>query len=207
MSKYTTQLRYICESLAGREESAGFNDVESIIETAAPLIFDFDFPMQIPEHKTELIHAIIRHYYTREIGAESYGLWKLWLKDTMLLIMPKYNELYRIAELAKTINPFIKESETETRNVTRHDEGNNNGIRTDSDTPRGALTGVIDDKYLSYAQQNKNDMETDGTENVVANREVKHYDAADILRRYRENVYNIDMMIIDELKPLFIGLW
>ena len=45
MSKYTTQVRFICESLAGLTESKGYDDVNSIIETAAPKIFSFDFPM------------------------------------------------------------------------------------------------------------------------------------------------------------------
>ena len=39
MSKYTTELRFICESLAGLTESKGYDDVNNIIEAAAPKIF------------------------------------------------------------------------------------------------------------------------------------------------------------------------
>lgn len=207
MSKYTTELRFICETLAGYDESKGFASTSDIIKTAAPLIFDFEYPIQIEEHRAELQETIIRHFYTREIGAETFGLWKLWLQDTMCMIMPRFNELYRIVELAKNINPFEKESEHEERDTTRHDEGLNGSTRKDSDTPRGELDGVIDSKYLSYAQQTDGTLETDGTENVVVDRSVKHGDAADVLKRFKENVYNIDMMICDELNPLFIGLW
>lgn len=207
MSKYTTQLRYICETLAGLDESKGENDVESIIETAAPKIFNFSFPIHEESHRLELEKNILRHYYMREIAAETVGSWKLWLHDTMVLIMPKYNELYRIAALAKNVNPFDRETVNETRNITRHDEGTNGNIRKDSDTPRGELNGVLSNKYLSYAQQTDGTVEADGTENTVYNKTVKHGDAADVLKRYKENVYNVDMMIIDELKPLFIGLW
>lgn len=207
MSKYTTQLRYFCESLAGLDESAGENDVETIIENAAPKIFNFDFPIHKEEHRLELEKNILRSYYTREIGAETFGLWKLWLQNTLLLIMPRYNELYRIAELAKGVNPFDRETVNETKNVSRHDEGTNGNVRKDSDTPRGELDGVFANKYLSYAQQTDGTVKADGTENTVYNRTVKHGDVADVMKRYKENVYNVDMMIIDELKPLFIGLW
>ena len=40
MSKYTTQLRFICETLAGLDESAGYTDVPTIIETARPQLFE-----------------------------------------------------------------------------------------------------------------------------------------------------------------------
>ena len=39
MSKYTTELRFICESLAGLTESQGYDQVNWIIEQAAPKIF------------------------------------------------------------------------------------------------------------------------------------------------------------------------
>ena len=31
MSKYTTELRYICESLSGLDESKGYSDIDTII--------------------------------------------------------------------------------------------------------------------------------------------------------------------------------
>ena len=41
MSKYTTELRFICESLADEEESKGYNSIAQIIESARVKIFDF----------------------------------------------------------------------------------------------------------------------------------------------------------------------
>lgn len=94
MSKYTTELRFICEAEAGLKESAGYSKIKDIIEAARPKIFDFNYPIYDQEHRAELETKIIRHYYTREIGLETYGLWKLKLETKMTEIMPYFNSLY-----------------------------------------------------------------------------------------------------------------
>lgn len=94
MSKYTTEVRYICEVSAGLTESAGFDDIENIITTAAPHIFNFTFPIFDDAYKLPLEKKILRHFYTREICEETVGLWKLRLCDKLNNIMPYYNKLY-----------------------------------------------------------------------------------------------------------------
>ena len=79
MSKYTTELRFICEKAAGYDNSAGYNFVDETVTKAAPVIFDFDFPMFDESYRLPLERKILKHYYTREISAETVGLWKLWL--------------------------------------------------------------------------------------------------------------------------------
>lgn len=104
MSKYTTEVRYICERAAGLEESKGYSDVEQIIQDAAPKIFDFDFPLFDESYRNVLETKILKHYYTREIGFETVGLWKLKLNTKLNEIMPFYNQLYN-SELYK-FNPL-----------------------------------------------------------------------------------------------------
>lgn len=103
MSVYTTQVRFLCESLAGYAESQGFKKVNEIVEKAAPLIFD-NFPIFDENHRLELEVKILKHYYTREISAETPGLWILWLNNKLNEIMPYYNQLYYISSLQ--FNPF-----------------------------------------------------------------------------------------------------
>ena len=100
MSKYTTEVRYLCESLTGHEDSVGYNDVDSVIQEAIPIIFSFNFPIFDEEYRNVLETKILRHYYTREIGLETYGLWKLKLETKLNEIMPYYNKLYE-SELFK----------------------------------------------------------------------------------------------------------
>lgn len=104
MSKYTTEVRFICETSAGYDESKGFDDVEEIITAAAPVIFNFNFPIFDETYRLPLERKILRHFYTREIGEESVGLWKLRLDDKLNMIMPYYNKLYE-SELIR-FNPM-----------------------------------------------------------------------------------------------------
>lgn len=92
MSDYTTSVMDIVKSLSNTGNI--FND----IKTAAPKIFDFYFPIWDDAHRNELQEKIIRRYINREIGLETYGLWKLYLCDRMNNIMPYYNDL------AKSLN-------------------------------------------------------------------------------------------------------
>lgn len=93
MSKYTTEVRYICESLAS-QSILETHDIMQIIESARPKIFDFDFPIFDENYRSVLETKILRHFYTREIAAETYTLWKLWLQDRLNLLMPLYNQRY-----------------------------------------------------------------------------------------------------------------
>ena len=47
MSKYTTEVRFICETYAGLSESSGYSNVDDILTKAAPKVFDFDFQFLI----------------------------------------------------------------------------------------------------------------------------------------------------------------
>lgn len=184
MSKYTTELRYICESLAGLDNSAGYEQTENIIDKATPLIFSFEFPIFDSDYKIPLCQKIIEHYYNREIGAESYGLWRLQLRTKMREIMPYYNQLYKSAQL--TFDPLqdtdtktthtLKRDESETHNDTRETSGKSSGSSKTSgtetsraeqdysDTPQGDSTGVLDKKYLTTVTVDNSNSNTSGTQ-------------------------------------------
>lgn len=93
MSKYTTEVRYICEYYAGLSESKGFDDIDQIIEDSRSHIFN-EYPIFDSAYRAVLEKKILMHYYTREICCETVGLWKLRLAARMNEIMPKYNKLY-----------------------------------------------------------------------------------------------------------------
>ena len=134
MSKFTTEVRFICETLAGRTESAGGDSVNNIINTAAPLLFNFDFPIFDESYRLPLETKILRHYYTREICEETVGLWKLRLQDRLNMIMPYYNQLYR-SELLQ-FNPLYDVDVT--RNHTKENSGNENRSTNTSENAQGS---------------------------------------------------------------------
>lgn len=176
MSKYTTELRFICEQAAGLSQSKGFNDIENIISLAIPKIFNFNFPIFDENYRDILCSKILKHYYTREICEETLGLWKLRLSARLNEIMPYYNKLYE-SELIK-FNPLDDTNLTTQSNNTQEikneqNEGNSqNQTTTDdftlthetagegtnrelySDTPQGSLENIENETYLTSARKN-----------------------------------------------------
>jgi hypothetical protein len=269
MSKYSTELRYICESLADKTESTGYNSVSEVISTARPLIFNFTYPIHDPTHKEELETKILKHYYGQEIGFETYGRWHLELDKRMNEIMPYYNELYRLASLeynplddvnyTKTHEGTHNEGETETvkntddgssaRTVSSSENGETSGNSTSntqalslfSDTPQGKvndfdiqgnvyLTNVTKDTNntvendsrtsertvstnetstfedeRNISRQNDRDGEDEFTETMKG--KVGTYSFGKLIKDAREQIMNVDMMIIDELQDLFMLVW
>lgn len=159
MSKYTTEVRFLCESLTGHDDSTGYDDIDSIIEDAIPIIFSFDFPIFDEEYRNVLCTKILRHYYTREIGLETYGLWKLKLQTKLNEIMPYYNKLYE-SELYK-YNPLYDVDMT-TTNV-----GQKTGERTDVNTDNRTNT-------FSGSRTSENEQT-----NVASNENVRNSDSQD----------------------------
>ena len=143
MSKYTTELRFICETEAGKTESVGLSKVDEVITAALPHIFDFDFPIFDENYRVPLETKIIRHYYTREIGLETYGLWKLKLQTKLNEIMPYYNKLYE-SELY-TYNPLYDVDMTTTHVGRRTGENTNVDSRISERSNSGTSKNVGDE--------------------------------------------------------------
>lgn len=135
MSDYTTQLRFICESYANRNDKpVPQHDVDSIIAAARPKIFDFDYPIFDPAYKETLESKIISHYYTREIGLETVGLFKHHLKNRMREIMPFYNQMYASEKLK--FDPFMNTEYNDSRNTITSGKTDTEGT-THSDNEAG----------------------------------------------------------------------
>lgn len=145
MSKYTTEVRFICEDAAGLTESAGFNSIEDkiidptpgaivyeqgILSKAAEKIFDFPFPIFDEAYRVPLEKKILRHYYTREICEETVGLWKLRLSDRLNMIMPYYNQMYT-SELLK-FNPLYDVELSRSHTGVKDSEENTNATNTNT---------------------------------------------------------------------------
>nr|DAJ97953.1 MAG TPA: Lower collar protein [Caudoviricetes sp.] len=234
MSKYTTEVRFICETASGLGESKGFTDVDTIITNAIPKIFNFSFPIFDENYRTILEKKILKHFYTREICEETAGLWKLRLDTKLNEIMPYYNKLYKSEMLE--FNPLYTANLTRTKktdydsnrninnNGTVNSTSNNNNVSVElySDTPQGALTGIENETYLTNARKttdngNSSSSTTNSDSGTDALNSTEDYletvigfeggSASDLLIKYRDTFLNIDMMIIEDLETLFFQLW
>lgn len=136
MSKYTTEVRFICELSAGEVESQGYSSLEAILKKAYSKVFDFAYPIFDESYKEVLETKILRHFYTREICEETVGLWKLRLNSRMNEIMPYYNKLYE-SELLD-INPLY------TVNMAKVEQGRKNNNSVENEHTKGN-SSVIND--------------------------------------------------------------
>ena len=136
MSNYTVQLRNICESFAGDvTASSPARKVDAVINASHSKIFDFDYPIFDGTYKEHLEKKIIRHFYFREIGCETYGQWQVQLDAKMNEIMPYYNQLYASENLV--IDPLLSYRE--------HSEQITNDDRTTQSVDSGRDEDVFGD--------------------------------------------------------------
>lgn len=156
MALYTTQVRTICESSLGLAVPGGFDSVNETLKKSAPLVFNFDFPIWDENYRLTLETKILKHYYMREIGFETVGLWKLYLDERLNLIMPYYNELYKTTVLE--FNPFYDVD------LTTEHEGDNKRAGTNTAQEVGE-----NEKNIDRTGKSKKTDVTDSTNNGEIN--------------------------------------
>ena len=191
MSKYTTEVRYICEHFSGLSESVGFNDVEQVIKSCLPKVFDFNFPIFDESYRSVLETKILRHYYTREIGLETVGLWKLKLNTKLNEIMPFYNQLYK-SELIE-FNPLYDVELTRERKIqgkgtkdtengeSREGESHANTSQTNTNNvtengvDKGSIAGTTDGTQNQNTSGNGTNMYSDTPQGAITDLQAGKY--------------------------------
>lgn len=231
MSSFTTQIRYICESLAGYDASKGYMSVDDIIDKSWNKIFPPSFETFTPDYKPVLAKKILKHYYTREIGSETFGLFQLRLDAKLSVIMPYYNKLYKAFEKDYDIlsdtdvtidhNRKSKGDSGSTSTGSNTNENSGQTISRHSNTPQGGLDGIKSDRYLSSADITDTTDNSSGSNNLKSNSNfnttedyVQHITGkrggmtyAYMVNEYAEKLKNIDRMVISELSDLFMQVW
>lgn len=216
MSKYTTEVRFICESKAGLCESSGSDNVDDIISKSWSKIFTSKAVFFDESYRAILCQKILKHYYLREIGSETVGIWKLWMNTRLEEIMPFYNQLYKSAliefnplydvDLKRTHNRKIDSSKQDTGtsqsvstgeiNASGTSSGSSNNTKKDlySDTPQGGITGLENENYLTNARKvtdtgsTSNENSSTGTNKTTVNDDTSNTGTANSLEDYVENV-------------------
>lgn len=120
MSKYTTEVRWFCESkYLGKNPE----NVDEVIQATYPYILKPALMNELFDENYYPIIAkkIIRHYYFREIGAETVGLWIYWMNTRFSELLPYYNKLWQSALLE--FDPF--------NDVDYTREGNKQGLNSE----------------------------------------------------------------------------
>lgn len=168
MSKYTTEVRFICENSAGLSESEGANNVDSILDKCWNKVFNFDFPIFDENYRQVLCKKILKHYYTREIAHETVGKWKLALNAKLNEIMPYYNQLYK-SELLE-FNPFYDVDLTRSREGSGTSNRTSNNTEINSGTSKNVSSGSGTNNTVAlnrFSDTPQNSMDTQGIADSV----------------------------------------
>lgn len=198
MSKYTTEVRFICENSAGLSESEGADNVDSVLDRCWNKVFNFDFPIFDENYRQVLCRKILKHYYTREIAHETVGRWKLALNTKLNEIMPYYNQLYK-SELLE-FNPFYDVDLTRSRegSGTRDTTGSTSNTSTESGT--NTKTDTVTSKETSSDTSNSTESSTSKTTESNSNNTVTNDNT---LNRFSDTPQNsMDTQGIADSVPL-----
>lgn len=177
-------------------------------------LFDFDYPISDLTWKEELERDIINYFYFHEIGSETPDRFKWQFKTRMLLIMPKYVKLY---DALQGVNPLatlqvLEESTDRTTSSGSSTTSSNTNtqaddVRTDYPDHADISNDIPTEKTRSTTSNNTS---TNNMNTAEADREGKlkregyQGEVTNLVQNYYKNMKSINMMIINELKDLFI---
>ena len=189
--------------------------------------FDFglqNYPIFNESYRNILNNNILNHYYENEIGFETANLFKFYLNQKLNEIMPYYNELYKVQKklidenlLLNNVNlteQLIGSNKTETSSTS---QSSNNGKNLFQDTPQGQIsqTDIDNQTWATNLTLNKNKIEDEsnatgsGTneylKTIIGNNGGKFN--IDVLNDIKNNLMNIDLMIINDLNDLFMQIF
>lgn len=231
MSKYTVEIAELVNAFTSEQSE---KPIYERIDLALPIIFNFTYPIWNEEYRRTLERKIVMHYFKKEIGFETIGLWQLYLSERLNLIMPYYNKMYETTvidyEITNDHNNLVSDSDTttatNTRTGTTENTNTNNvtdtvtGEQIDCNTPQARINGG---DYASFITNNNNtntQVATGNNVNTVSDTiENTNYKThthtetgnnipiADLVMKYRDTLINIDNLVIEELHDLFMMIY
>lgn len=212
MAKYSTELRKIIESSTEAEVLSWFQDYELSDYLTADEIAVIE--ERGTWSKEKLAKKIVDHYYVREIGFETVGLFKHQVKVAMQEIMEEKLPLIYSASIAYDPLVNVDFTESYTGSNSGSSSSNSEGLTVNSDTPQGQINkaSVLAGTYASSTSGTDMDdtTTTSGSETYTkttrGNSGVSAT-AQKMVQQYRENIIMIDRDIIKDLSSLFMSIY
>lgn len=168
--------------------------------------------------KEKLAKKIVDHYYMKDLGFETYAMFKHYAKIQMEEIMEsKLPLIYSSAiEYDPLVNVDYTESFTRNLDTTINSNASGSGLVVNSDTPQTNISkaSLLAGSYATNASASEqassgtdvNNTDEDYTKTVKGNSGVSAT-AQKMVEQYRQNIRAIDYEIIKELNDLFMGLF
>lgn len=199
------------------------------IQTLINNNFDFQldkYPIFDENYRETLNNKILNHYFDAEIGFETAPLFRHYLLAKLNEIMPLYNIMYeKQKDLLENIFGNVNLTETFegenniNTNSNSNSNGNGNSKNLFQDTPQGELdtTSINNQKWATNLSLNENSVHNEvndtslsnGTNNyikkIIGNNGGKYN--IELLKEIQNSIINIDIMVINELQDLFMGIY
>lgn len=198
------------------------------IKTLIDNNFDFkmnSYPIFDENYRNTLNQNILYHYYENEIGFETAPLFRFYLNQKLNEIMPYYNELYKVQKklidenlLLNNVNLTETLHGSNTTETSSTSQSTNKGKNLFQDTPQGNISQQdinAQNVYATNITLNDNSINDDSSANgsgtneylktIIGNNGGKFN--IDVLNDIKNNLMNIDLMIINELNDLFMGIF
>lgn len=190
--------------------------------------FDFkmdSYPIFDETYRNTLNQNILYHYYENEIGFETAPLFRFYLNQKLNEIMPYYNELYKVQKklidenlLLNNVNLTESLTGSNTTQTNSESSSSSNNKNLFQDTPQGNIPSQDIDGENVYATNitlnknlinDSNNSSGSGTneyiKTIIGNNGGKFN--IDVLNDIKNNLMNIDLMIINELNDLFMQIF
>lgn len=198
------------QNLLPQGNSQATLELRKFIDAGAVLFDTADrYPIWDEKHRNELEKKIIEHYAMRQIGFETFGAFKYHLNVRMREIMPYYVELYKTT-LFK-YNPIHNYDMEEEFNEDGNSKGTSSGegLEKFSDTPQGKIENL--ETHLTNATKNTNKANS-SSENKNHSKgwrkgNIGVTSTQQLIQAERDIIINIDMLIIGELRDLFLQVY
>lgn len=212
MAKYSTELRRIIESHTEEEVLSWFEDYELSDYLTADEIAVIE--ERGTWSKEKLARKIVDHYYVREIGFETVGLFKHQVKVAMQEIMEEKLPLIYSASIEYDPLVNVNFTESYTGSNSGSSTSNSEGLTVNSDTPQGQINkaSVLAGTYASSTSGTDMDdtTTTSGSETYTKTTRGNSGVSATsqkMVQQYRENIIMIDRDIIKDLSSLFMSIY
>ena len=198
------------------------------IKTLIDNNFDFQmtsYPIFDETYRNTLNNNILHHYYENEIGFETAPLFRLYLNQKLNEIMPYYNELYKAQKkliddnlLLNNVNLTEELKGKNTTTTSSTSQSINKGKNLFQDTPQGNISQQdinAQNVYATNITLNDNSINDNSSANgsgtneyiktIIGNNGGKFN--IDVLNDIKNNLMNIDLMIINDLNELFMQIF
>lgn len=198
-------------------------DLYTLLQDENFKLFDFNYDFYSEEAKEDFEEKFINRYMFDEIGFETVIRFKHFLKEKLNRIAPYYKQLYQTElrcmedDIDFMLNKDLRETETIKGNNKSSNTTNANSSTLNKesyldngnaslDLSEGNMTGISSSEGNGITNSSQEDS-NDQTRTLLSQGNIGITSSAELLEKWRSVLINIDELIIEECRDLFMMIY